>query len=568
MAPSPHDPSATAAPALDLAAQHRVAAALLRSLRTQSLAGTVALIETHISLVLLAGPLAYKIKKAVNLGFLDFTTLAQRRFYCDEELRLNRRVAPALYLDVLPVTGTPEQPAFGGTGAVIDWAVRMRSFAQDGLWDRLASRGALGPAHIDALVQSLCALHERAAVAGPSDECGLAAQVRAPVLDTLQALGTLGTAPAERAAVEDLRQWEARSFAGLHSHFDERLRQGWVRECHGDLHLGNVTEVDGRTTLFDCLEFSAALRWTDVMSDVGFMAMDLLAHGLPRLAHRFINGSVERSGDVTGLRVLRYHMVYRALVRAKVAALRVTQLGADTPPPERAGASSAWQRYRAVAQACSRHPPPALILTHGCSGSGKTLLSQSLLEQCGAIRLRADVQRKRLFGLPALARGDAALQARLYSPAATDATHARLRDAAALALTCGYSVILDATFLAHAHRQQARALADRLGVGFAIIDFQASANTLRRRVQQRSQRQDDASDAGLSVLEDQLAGAQPLHANEQAAVFVFDAEPEFDEAGMAARWAPLLQRLGLAPVAPLQNSRVVPQAAPGRSQAA
>ena len=546
MTSSCRDPPAPAGQALTLADQNRVANALLQSLRVREAQGPVALIETHISLVLLAGPLAYKIKKAVNLGFLDFTTLAQRRFYCDEELRLNRRVAPALYLDVVSVTGTPEHPAFGGTGPVIDWAVRMRAFAQDGLWDRLASRGALGPSHIDALVQSLCAFHNAAAVAGPTDACGQAAQVRAPVLDTLQTLDSLCAAPVGRARLEGLRQWEAQSFDVLRSRFDQRLREGWVRECHGDLHLGNVTEVDGRTTLFDCLEFSPALRWTDVMSDVGFMAMDLQAHGLHRLSHRFVNGFSERSGDVTGLRMLRYHSVYRALVRAKVAALRVTQLTVDTPQSERDAASRTLQRYLDVAQACSQHAAPALILTHGCPGSGKTLLSQSLLELCGAIRLRADVERKRLFGLAALEHSDPALKAQLYANQATEATHARLRETAALALASGYTVILDATFLAHEHRQQARALADRLGVRFAIVDFQASADTLRRRVQQRSLRDDDAAEAGLPVLKDQLAGAQPLHADEQSAVFVFDAEPEFDETDVTARWKPLLQRLRLA----------------------
>ncbi len=522
MTSSCRDPPAPAGQVLTLADQNRVANSLLQSLRAREAAGPVALIETHISLVLLAGPLAYKIKKAVKLGFLDFTTLAQRRFYCDEELRLNRRVAPALYLDVVPVTGTPEHPAFGGTGLVIDWAVRMRAFAQDGLWDRLASRGALGPSHIDALLQSLCAFHNAAAVAGPTDACGQAAQVRAPVLDTLQTLDSLCAAPVGRARLEGLRQWEAQSFDVLRSRFDQRLREGWVRECHGDLHLGNVTEVDGRTTLFDCLEFSAALRWTDVMSDVGFMAMDLRAHGLHRLSHRFVNGVIEHSGDATGLRVLRYHGVYRALVRAKVAALRAAQLSADASQAQREAAPDAVQRYLEVARACSQHAPPALILTHGCSGSGKTLLTQSLLDQSGAIRLRADVERKRLFGLGPLEHSPPAVKTRLYASPATEATHARLREKAALALASGYSVILDAT-------------------------FQASAHTLRRRVQQRSLRGDDASEADLSVLEEQLAGAQPLHRDEQDAVFAFDAEPEFDEADVNARWQPLLHRLGLAP---------------------
>jgi aminoglycoside phosphotransferase family enzyme/predicted kinase len=539
-------------------------AALRRALRAQQRGGTVELIETHISFVLLAGGLAYKIKKAVNLGFVDFSTLALRRFYCDEELRLNQRLAPALYLGVLPVTGTVAQPALGGAGAVLDWAVQMRAFAQDDLWDRLAIRGALQPMHIDALAQRLCAFHRGAAVASPADGFGHADQVRAPLHETLDTLDALCTAPAQRAALVALRRWEAAAFEALRSSFDARLCDGWVRECHGDLHLGNVTLIDGQATVFDCLEFSPALRWTDVMSDVAFMAMDLRAHetagppqgripacearrlpdALARLSHRFVNACVECSGDAAGLCVLRYYMVYRALVRAKVAALRADQLSADAPPAERDAASDARRRYLGVALACSGRPAPVLMITHGCSGSGKTALTQTLLELCGAIRIRADVERKRLFGLPALARSEPARKPQLYSNQATEAMQARLRDLAGLALRSGYSVILDATFLDHAQREQARALADGLGVRYLILDFQASAGTLRERVLQRSQHADDASEADLAVLEDQLAHAQPLRPEEQAATFVFDTEPALDEAGIAARWAPLLNRLG------------------------
>ena len=526
--------------------QRRAVQALLRALDSQHPAGTVTLIETHISFVLLAGPLAYKIKKAVDLGFLDFTTLALRRFYCEEELRLNRRLAPALYLEVLPVTGTPEQPALSGDGPVIDWALRMHAFAQDDLWDRLATRGALRVGHIDELVEALAAFHEHAAVADATDPRGQAAQVRAPVQDTLQALTALCTAPADRARLDALAGWEAEAFDALQHVFHERLRDGHVRECHGDLHLGNVTLVDGRTTLFDCLEFNPALRWTDVMSDVAFMAMDLQAHRLPRLSHRLVNGYVERSGDHGGLRVLRYHSLYRALVRAKITELRMAQLGHPARAAERTDASNTPGRYLDVALACSRQRPPTLMLTHGFSGSGKTQATQGLLERSGAIRIRADVERKRLFGLPALARSGSALKAQLYSAATTEATHARLRAAAELVLGSSYSVILDATFLAHTHREQARVLAEQLGVGFVIIDFQASADTLRRRVQQRALRHDDSSEADLAVLEDQLASAEPLRHNERDAVFTFDAEPAFGEADAGARWAGLLRLLGLA----------------------
>jgi uncharacterized protein len=389
----------------------------------------------------------------------------------------------------------------------------------------------------------LVAFHDGAAVAGPAAGYGRPAQVRAPMCDTLQALQALCPAPGERATLDALSRWEVQAFDALVERFDERVREHRVRECHGDLHLGNVTRIDGRTTVFDCLEFNADLRWTDVMNDVGFMAMDLHGHGLPRLAHRFVNGIVERGGDAAGLRVLRYYMVYRALVRAKVAALRAAQLDTRTPPSERAAAAAACQRYLGVARACSRPAAPVLIVTHGCSGSGKTLLTQSLLEHIGAIRVRADVERKRLFGLPANARSGAAQKERLYSSTATEATHARLREVATLALRSGHSVILDATFLAFEQRELARTLAAALGVRFVVVDFQAPADTLRQRVQQRAQRADDASEADLAVLDDQLAHAQPLRPQELAEVFVFDAEPRYDEASVAARWVPLLQRL-------------------------
>jgi uncharacterized protein len=525
-------------PGLSLDEQRQAVAALRQALGAQ-------LIETHISFVLLAGGLAYKIKKAVNLGFLDFRTLAQRRFFAAEELRLNRRTAPDLYLDILPLTGSAAQPRLGGEGEPIDWVLRMRAFAQDGLWDRLAASGGLQAAHIDAGVEALCALHRNAAVTSPGDPVGQATQVRAPLRDSLAALQGLCATADERTRLEALDAWERHAFDTLRDAFDQRQREGRVRECHGDLHLGNVTQFEGRTTLFDCLEFSAALRWTDVMSDVAFMAMDLKSHGLGRLGHRFVNGYVECSGDVAGLRVLRYYQVHRALVRAKVAAMRGAQFPAGDA--QRAQAAHTLDHYLDVALEYTRASPPVLMLTHGLSGSGKTLLTQSLLELCGAIRLRADVERKRLFGLDALSRSDAALKARLYSAEATQATQARLREMATLALQAGCSVILDATFLARSQRQQARRLAQDIGVAFVLLDFRAGEPCLRERVRQRALRGDDASEADLAVLQQQLLQAQPLDEDERATAFEVDAEMAFDEAAMPARWAPLLRRLGITP---------------------
>ncbi len=514
--------------------QRRAVAALRERLGAQ-------LVETHISFVLIGAEHAWKIKKALDLGFADFRALAQRRFYCEEELRLNRRTAPQLYLQVLPLTGTADAPCIGGDGAAFDWVLQMRAFDQAGLWDRLAARGALAAPQVDALVEPLCALHAAADVASAHCAYGTPQHVRAPMSDNLRVLGQLCRDAHDHDALQCLRDWEAAAFAALHDAMHQRHADGFVRECHGDLHLGNVTQLEGRPVLFDCLEFSAELRWTDVASDAAFMAMDLHAHRLHGLAHRFVNGWLERSGDVGALRVLRYYQVHRALVRAKVAALRLQQLrggGADAD-----AARSQLRRYLDLAQQCSRAAAPVLLLTHGYSGSGKTAASQGLLEASGAVRFRADVERKRLFGLGALQRGDAALQARLYADDANRATMQRLFGHAELALRSGYVVILDATFLAAAARRQARELATRLGANFALLHFEASAETLRQRVRRRNARGDDASDADLAVLEAQLRDAQPLDDAEADALIVVDAEAEVADPAAPSRWLPLARPL-------------------------
>ena len=512
-------------------------AALVRRVRDAGGAdtgGAVGVVQSHISFVLLAGEQAFKIRKALNLGFLDFRTLAARRFDCEEELRLNRRLAPALYLGVMPITGSIVQPELGGDGPVLDWAVRMRAFPQDAQWDHAVAQGRLAPHHIDELADVLWPFHrdapQRAASAPRShgEGSGQPTDVRARVLECLDALRTLLVGEADRARVAELMRWEAQAFGALHGALARRAHAGFIREVHGDLHLGNVTQLDGRCTVFDCIEFSAALRWIDVMSDVAFMGMDLHSHARPDLAHRFVNAYLERSGDYAGVRVMRYYLVYRALVRAKVAAWRAAQLAAG----DAAAALAAISRYLNVAVEFSHPPRPTLMLMHGFSGSGKTTASQGLLERCGAIRVRADVERKRLFGLAANARGDAAVNARLYSAGATDATHERLRQAARVALRSGFSVILDATFLDHAPRARARALAESLGVGFVIIDLPVEVPTLRERVRLRTARADDASDADLAVLESQLGHARPLRPDEQAAVFTFRGD-----------WGPLVDNL-------------------------
>ncbi|MDX1594699.1 MAG: phosphotransferase, partial [Gammaproteobacteria bacterium] len=286
-------------------------------------------LETHVSWVLLTGPYAYKIKKPVDLGFLDFSTLAARRHFCEEELRLNRRLAPRLYRDLVALTGSPDDPRLGGPGEPFEFAVRMVQFPQEALLDRVLTRGALTGRHVDALARMIAAFHAVAAVAGDDRPHGEPDLVFHPVRENFVQIDPLLDEPVERARLERLRDWSIQRYHASRGLLVERKAGGFVRECHGDLHLGNLL-LDGEgVTAFDCLEFSPALRWIDVQSDLAFLLMDLVEHQANPFAHRLLDGYLAESGDYGGLALQPFYQVYRALVRAKVAAIRGAQAGAD-----------------------------------------------------------------------------------------------------------------------------------------------------------------------------------------------------------------------------------------------
>lgn len=477
----------------------------------------VQLIETHISWVFLAGDYAYKVKKPLALPFLDYGTLARRERCCREELRLNRRTAPEVYLDVVAIAGTP--PRVGGEGAVREWAVRMRRFPQAALLDALATAHSLQPWHVDAFAAAVAQFHEVAARDEPGSAFGTPAAVTAPALANFDEIAAFGAPPGSEEALAVLRAWTEREAARLAPRFAGRKAEGRVRECHGDLHLGNAFLSGAAVRLFDAIEFDPRLRWTDTMDDVAFAYMDLIAHGLPRMAYRFLDAWLERSGDFEGLDVLRYYAVYRALVRCKVACLRRRDAADEATGRE---ATQRFERYLLLAARLALREPPVLVLMHGASASGKTVGSQRLLEALGAIRLRSDVERKRLQGLPPTARAYAAPGEGAYSPARTDATYARLEQLARRVLAAGYPVVVDATFLDRARREPFAALARESGAAFQILCCRAPADVLRGRIERRLMKGDDASDAGIDVLERQLAGLQPLGADEQVHQTVLD----------------------------------------------
>lgn len=476
-------------------------------------AEAIEVIETHISMVVLAGDFAYKLKKPVDFGFLDFRTLAARRQFCEEEVRINRRTAPQLYLDVVALRGTPDAPRFDGNDPVIEYAVRMRRFPDDALLVHRVGRGEMDGAMAATLGTEIATFHADVARADAASAFGDPDQVLASAVQNFAQMLALPFAPATRERLSWLRDWTAREFDRLRPVIAARRRDGFVRECHGDLHLGNIAWIDGGPVLFDAIEFNADFRWIDVMSDLAFVLMDLLDHDLAPLAAGCLDAYLAANGDFAGVAILRFHIVYRAMVRAKIAALRAHQSGVSSDDQSHLARECAG--YLDLARGVAGDNRPALLLMHGLSGTGKSVVAGALIERIGAIRVRSDVERKRLHGLAATARSGSATNAGLYSATASEATYEHLLGLARTVLEAGWPVIIDAAFLRQADRARFLALAESRAVPFAIVACRAPEATLRERIVRRAAMGTDPSEAGLDVLARQIATAEPLTDTEQ-----------------------------------------------------
>jgi aminoglycoside phosphotransferase family enzyme/predicted kinase len=527
-------------PTTDYALQNSLVHVLAEKIRNQPVRGRVRLLETHISWVLLAGQYAYKIKKALNLGFLNFSSLQARQYYCNEEIRLNRRLAPAIYLDVISIGGSPENPRLDAQPPV-EYAVRMRRFPGSGQLDRLAAKGKLLPQHIDSLAATIARFHRDLPAADFNAAYGTDASVSRDALQNFEQLQGLLTKGADLEKLAALRHASDSEYAACRSLLRQRLAQGFIRECHGDLHLGNIVLLDGQPTPFDGIEFNPALRWIDVMSEAAFTVMDLLHHRRTELAFRFLNAYLEITGDYAGIRLLRFYTAYRAMVRAKVSAIRAAQPGLSHRAAS--GARAACRGYLKQAADCFASKRPALIITHGLPGSGKSTFAQMALERLQAIRLRSDVERKRLYGLGPLADSYALAGVDLYSAGVTQRTYARLDALARELLLAGYPVIVDAAFITQNERAQFRLLAEQLSVPYVIASVYASRETLHARIVQRQRAANDASEADIAVMEKLMQSHEPLSAAERESTAEFCNEGAGIVAD-AAGWSRLQQLLG------------------------
>ena len=501
----------------------RLIAGLLRPDAYPHPVAAVERLDTHLSTVLLAGDYAYKLKKPLALDFLDFSTSELRRHYCEEELRLNRRTAPDLYLDLVSIGGTPEAPRVGVPTPLLAHAVRMHRFDNALRLDRLARCGRLTEAHIDSLALAIAQLHRGASPLPTEPASGDAGSVRRWPLATARAMREHAAGAGERQRIDALAAWLEHAAQRLAPTFAARRAAGAVRECHGDLHLANVVLVAGVPTPFDAIEFNPELRFIDVAGDLAFAFMDLHDLALPRLAWRLVSQYLEQSGDYDALTVLRFYAVYRALVRARVALIHEHQPG--VPRAARVHEYRSFEEHLLLAEALTRSPPPLLVAMSGLSGSGKSTVALELAERLGGVRVRSDVERKRLHGLAPDARSDGGI----YSADATRRTYARLRQVARTALAARVPAVIDAASLGRGQRAAFRALAAQAGARYALVRCEAPPAVLRERVAQRQRDGADASEAGVAVLERQSLGWEPLAGDEHGTVFRLDTSLPHDQ---------------------------------------
>jgi aminoglycoside phosphotransferase family enzyme/predicted kinase len=456
----------------------------------------VRLAQTHISYVLLAGEHVYKIKKPVNFGFLDFSTLAKRRYYCQQEVLLNSRLCPDAYLGVLPIRQEGDRISLEGKGRVVEYAVHMRRLPAERMMDQLLAEGKVTPAMVRQIADRLAGFHGEAESSPRIARYGDWA-VRYAWDENLRQwadyIGQTITEEQDRA----LRAYGETFFAQRRALLSSRVEELRIRDCHGDLRSDAVCFEDG-LCIFDCIEFNRRFRYTDVAGDVGFLAMDLDYRGHPELARAFVDRYVEASGD-EGLRgVIDFYKCYRACVRGKVEGFRLSQ--PEVAASERRSALRAARRYFDLAcRYAGSLPPPLLVITCGATASGKSTLARHLGETAGFEVISSDVVRKELAGVEPSDRHFEPFRGGIYSPEFTDRTYGALLESAREALAEGRSVIVDASFIRRDYRRRARRLAREAGAQFVCLELAASDAAVRRRLARRLRQGGDPSDARWEI---------------------------------------------------------------------
>ena len=481
-------------------------------------------LATHISDVFLTGPFAYKIKKPVDLKFLDFSTLEKRRYFCEREVSLNRRLAPEIYLGVVPITQEGEIFRIEGKGETVEYAVKMVQFGQEGLLDAMAERGELTREPILELASQVARFHRSAERA--DDAFGTPKAIGENVLRNFEQTAKHQGSVVSPERFSRLKEYSENFLIQKAFQFQERIERGAIRVCHGDLHLQNICLDRGRLVIFDCIEFNDALNHIDVVNEIAFLLMDLDHRGLSALGNRFINAYLEKTQDYDGLSMLDFYLIYRACVRAKVAC--ILSEDPDITEVEMAAARERASSYFELAEGYLADRRPGLILMAGVSGSGKSTVAADVAEPLGAVMIRSDAVRKSLAGPRPETRTATDYGRGIYTPEVTERTYDGLLERAESVIASGRWATLDATYAQKRHRLAVRSWAEKQSVPFVILHCKAPRSVLEARLSRRSAEGRDLSDADIEIMRRQLSAFEPFGPEEAGFVVPVDTEKRWD----------------------------------------
>ncbi|MEG4013834.1 MULTISPECIES: bifunctional aminoglycoside phosphotransferase/ATP-binding protein [unclassified Microcoleus] len=486
----------------------------------------VQLIQTHASFVLLTGDYTYKIKKPVNFGFMDYSTLEKRQHFCTQELLLNRRTAPEIYQEVLSIVQRGDLFKFVSDSAeitpaefAVEYALKMREFPQDSLLLSLLERGLLTQQLMADLGREVANFHSRAISNSYIRTFGEVSQICTAINNNYLISQKYIGGPQTQTQFQETKDYTDTFFARNKDLFNLRVANNKIRECHGDLHLRNIAFWQDKILLFDCIEFNEPFRFVDVMYDVAFTVMDLEGRGRSDLGNAFLNTYIEQTGDWEGLQLLPLYLSRQAYVRAKVTSLMLDDAAISTT--QKAEISQTAAHYYKLAWQYTKPRRGKLTLMSGLSGSGKSTAARYLAHRTGAIQIRSDAVRKHLGGIYLNERGGQDL----YSDEMTAQTYGRLLELGIILADRGWNVILDAKFDRQKLRSDAINLAQSHGLSWQIIYCTAPIAVLRERLQQR---RGDIADATAELLSSQQAEAEAFTEIEQISVNIIDTAQDLE----------------------------------------
>lgn len=488
---------------------------------------SVRLVQTHISYVALASPFVFKVKKPVDFGFLDFTTLERRRHYCEEEVRLNRRLCARIYEGVVPIARGAQGLTFGDEGEVVEYAVRMRELEDGRFLHQLLARGAAGPADLDRVVAKLLPFYRRQTPAPEVTAWGRLKKLRISTDENFEQTERFVGEALPRPAFEALRYFTERFYAARRALLERRCEEGHIVDAHGDLHAEHIHLTAEDVCIYDCIEFNERLRYIDVASDVAFLTMDLAFNGHPELSRYLAAQMAARLQDPDLRRLLGFYGCYRAYVRAKVELMRSAE--AEVPAEDRAESRDRAARYVQLALRYAVAGGRKMVfVVMGRVGTGKSTVARRLSELLGREVVSSDRLRKTMAGVPLRERGTAEERARLYAPEHTARVYAALRDRALENAAAGRSTILDATYSRLEHRAALRTALQEQDLPCRFIELTAPDARLRERLQARDHTQ-TVSDARLEDFEPLDAHYEAPDAAQEPDVLQVSTEPSPEE---------------------------------------